>query len=95
MEQVSPTTEPAPRAHTQKIEILQITTDSKLVEQSQQLENALQMGNLIEYCNFKIEISPNNGDKDIWRFILVRFIIVNLGKVCQISFVLLLFVFEF
>jgi hypothetical protein len=73
MDQTVPTTEnTAPKSHVQKIEIVQVTTDVQLVQDSQQLENALQMGKLVEYCNYKIETSQDTGDKEIWKFILVK-----------------------
>jgi hypothetical protein len=36
------------------------------------------MGQLLEFCNYKIEnVSSNKDDNEIWKFILVKFIIDN------------------
>ena len=56
---------------TPKVSILQIVTDNNLVEESQKLENALQTGQVIEFCNYKIESVSNSTDSEIWKFILV------------------------
>lgn len=55
----------------QRILINQVITDQSLVEKSHNLENALQNGTLVEYCNFKIENSLNKNQVDIWKYILV------------------------
>ncbi|CAF0785032.1 unnamed protein product [Brachionus calyciflorus] len=57
----------------QRVFINQVITDKELVEKSQNLENALQTGNLIEYCNFKIENSKNQTQSFIWKYILATF----------------------
>jgi protein transport protein SEC31 len=57
----------------QRITINQIITDADLVDKSQHLEQTLQTGNLIEYCNYKIETSNNSSQSNIWQFILATF----------------------
>lgn len=62
-----------------KVSILQVVTDQKLVDESTKLENALQSGQIIEFCNSKLEnvsSSNNEDDIEIWKFILVRSIYV-------------------
>lgn len=62
-----------------RIHLHQVITDSKLVENSYHLENALLTGNLIEYCNYKIESvtsadeNANQTQSFIWKFILATF----------------------
>lgn len=50
-----------------------MVTDTKLVEHSHFLENALQTGNFSEYCNYKIETSSEQTHAFIWRFIQASF----------------------
>lgn len=67
---------PATDAQSSRISIHQVVTDNKLVENSQFLENALQTGNFIEYCNYKIESAGLNQEQaSIWRFIQVRILL--------------------
>lgn len=57
-----------------RVSIQQVVTDTKLVENSQFLENALQTNNFNEYCNYKIETfttASNEAQALIWRFIQV------------------------
>lgn len=56
----------------QRVHINQVITDQNLVEKSQNLENALMNGNLIEFCNFKIENTTDQNQVAIWKYILVR-----------------------
>ena len=48
-------------------------TDSDLVEKSQHLGNALQTGNVQEYCNYKIESASNDTQSSVWKFIQATF----------------------
>jgi protein transport protein SEC31 len=57
----------------QRITINQVITDADLVDKSQHLEQTLQTGNLIEYCNYKIETSTNSSQSNVWRFILATY----------------------
>ncbi len=60
--------------NTQRVVISQVVTDLDLIDKSQHLESTLQTGNLIEYCNYKIEIAENgSAEQNIWRFILASF----------------------
>lgn len=62
-----------------QVTIHQVVTDSKLVENSQFLENTLQTGNFVEYCNYKIESAGDNEEQaSIWRFIQVSTAFVSL-----------------
>lgn len=56
-----------------RVTVHQVVTDTKLVENSHFLENALQTGNFIEYCNYKIESSSGESQAAIWRFIQATF----------------------
>ena len=56
-----------------RVTLHQVVTDNKLVENSHFLENALQTGNFLEYCNYKIEAAGSDqAQASIWRFIQVR-----------------------
>lgn len=60
--------------NTQRVFIQQIVTDSELVDKSQHLESTLQTGNLLEYCNYKIETAEEgSAESNIWKFILASF----------------------
>jgi len=60
--------------NTQRVVISQVITDLELIDKSQHLESTLQTGNLIEYCNYKIEIAENDSaEQNIWRFIQASF----------------------
>jgi len=56
-----------------RITVSQVITDSDLVEKSTHLGNALQTGNVYEYCNYKIESAPNDTQSSIWKFIQATF----------------------
>lgn len=54
--------------------INQVVTDSDLVSNSQYLESTLQTGNLVEYCNYKIDLAEQNlSEQHIWRYIQASF----------------------
>lgn len=78
-----------PKFQAQKVNIMQIVTDTDLVDESQKLENALQAGQVLEYCNYKIETISNTSDQQIWKFILVS------ECVCVCNIVLKLNIFNF
>lgn len=58
-----------------RVTVHQVVTDTKLVENSHYLENALQTGNFLEYCNYKIESAAGSSEEQaaIWRFIQATF----------------------
>lgn len=56
-----------------KVNIFQVVTDSNLVEKSLQLESAIANGQFSDYCKYKIDLTENEHEKDIWRFIGVSF----------------------
>jgi hypothetical protein len=59
------------QVNNQRISISQVITDKKLVDEAQYLDNTLRTGNLLEFCNYKIETA--NGDSiqsNAWKFIL-------------------------
>jgi protein transport protein SEC31 len=67
----------------QQVHINQVTTDAVLVENSHYLENTLQTGNFVEYCNYKIEQSTsmnNETQTEIWKFIHASFSANNTDK---------------
>ena len=55
-----------------KVSILQVVTDTHLVEESIKLENALQTGQITEFCLSKLANVSNDDDSEIWKFILVN-----------------------
>ena len=67
-------TETLDQTHLNKrITLSQVITDSDLVEKSTHLSNALQTGNVHEYCNYKIESASNDTQSSIWKFIQATF----------------------
>ena len=60
--------------NTQRVFINQVVTDSELVTNSQYLESTLQTGNLVEYCNYKIDLAEQNpAEQHVWRYIQASF----------------------
>ena len=57
----------------QRVTVNQVITDAELVEKSHHLESALQTGNFVEYCNYKIETAENDIQSSMWRFIQAKF----------------------
>jgi hypothetical protein len=55
----------------QRVSISQVITDKKLVDEAQYLDNTLRTGNLLEFCNYKIETADGDtAQSNAWKFIL-------------------------
>lgn len=52
--------------------ISQITTESKFLMQSAELQEALRSGNLLNYCQNKIQRASVQSEKMLWQFLKVR-----------------------
>ncbi|KAG8435124.1 hypothetical protein GDO86_013176 [Hymenochirus boettgeri] len=66
---VQPTPEPSP----QQVYISQVTTEREFLVRSSELQSALLSGNLLSYCQNKVQSSQNAYDKNIWNFLKVNF----------------------
>lgn len=49
----------------------QVVTDVPFLQRSQDLENSLITGQLVEFCDAKIENEQNNNEKLLWQFLKV------------------------
>ncbi|XP_053306260.1 protein transport protein Sec31B isoform X2 [Spea bombifrons] len=66
---VQPTQEPTRR----QVYISQVTTDKEFLARSTELQAALMSGNLLSYCQNKVQASPPGFDKNVWSFLKVNF----------------------
>ena len=70
---------PPPAAAPGSVTICQVVTDSELVDKSRQLETCLQAGNLVDYCNYKVEATSDDPTQaSVWKFIMVYHFIYTL-----------------
>ncbi|XP_030059374.1 protein transport protein Sec31B isoform X1 [Microcaecilia unicolor] len=53
--------------------ISQVTTEKDLLARSRELQTALASGNLLPYCQRKVENSELQSEKNIWNFLKVNF----------------------
>ena len=51
--------------------MMQVTTESELLERSEKLESALQENTLLQFCGEKADASADENDKQIWSFLKV------------------------
>ncbi|CAH2321830.1 transport Sec31B isoform X1 [Pelobates cultripes] len=66
---IQPTQEPTQH----KVYISQVTTESEILVRSSELQAALISGNLLSYCQNKVQSSPQGFDKNVWNFLKVNF----------------------
>ncbi|KAM4636086.1 protein transport protein Sec31B isoform 2-T2 [Discoglossus pictus] len=66
---VLPTPEPTPR----QVYISQVTTEQEFLARSSELQTALASGNLLSYCQNKVQSTSQVFDKNIWNFLKVNF----------------------
>ena len=57
----------------QQVTVSQVITDQPLIEKSQHLEATIQSGQLVEYCNYKVENAANENQANVWKFIMATF----------------------
>ena len=70
----SPASDQASISSSQTVKLFQVVTDQEFVERSKVLQNTLETGNVIQYCNYKSDIhSSDNYQKKIWNFIKVNY----------------------
>lgn len=55
----------------QQVFISQVTTEAKFLARSQQLQEALQSGSLLAFCQKKIEAAQESSVENIWNFLKV------------------------
>ncbi|XP_027707580.1 protein transport protein Sec31B isoform X1 [Vombatus ursinus] len=67
----SPPTQQAPQPGSHFIFISQVTTESELLARSQELQEALGSGSLLNYCQNQIHRASSPSEKDIWQFLKV------------------------
>jgi len=67
-----------------KVSVSQVITDQDLVEKAQYLQSVLATGNLIEYCNYKIEIADQESDSTVWKYIMATFYKDKKEKILQL-----------
>uniref|UniRef100_A0A4X2K4W7 Protein transport protein Sec31A n=1 Tax=Vombatus ursinus TaxID=29139 RepID=A0A4X2K4W7_VOMUR len=65
----SPPTQQAPQPGSHFIFISQVTTESELLARSQELQEALGSGSLLNYCQNQIHRASSPSEKDIWQFL--------------------------
>lgn len=63
----------APPPIIRNVDVFQIITEPGLVQKSNQLEQALQSGNYIEYCRLKADEAKSNHERFVWYFIKANF----------------------
>lgn len=66
------------------VNMSQVITDQDLVEKAQYLQSVLVTGNLIEYCNYKIEIADHESDSTVWKYIMALFFKDKNEKILQL-----------
>ncbi|NP_001087601.1 SEC31 homolog B, COPII coat complex component L homeolog [Xenopus laevis] len=66
---VQPNQEPFPR----QVYISQVSTEKEFLARSSELQAALLSGNLVNYCQNKVQSSQDVYDKSIWNFLKVNF----------------------
>ncbi|KAE8591061.1 hypothetical protein XENTR_v10018300 [Xenopus tropicalis] len=66
---VQPNQEPSPR----RVYISQVSTEKEFLARSSELQAALLSGNLVNYCQNKVQSSQDVYDKSIWNFLKVNF----------------------
>lgn len=66
---VQPTQEPS----TRQVYISQVTTEREFLARSSELQAALLSGNLLGYCQNKVQTSSHAIEKNIWNFLKVNF----------------------
>ena len=54
-----------------QITLMQVTTESELLERSEKLETALQENTLLQFCSEKADATEDTNDKQIWSFLKV------------------------
>lgn len=60
-----------PQPCLRRVFISQVTTESKFLMQSAQLHEALRSGNLLNYCQNKIQLASLQSEKMLWQFLKV------------------------
>jgi len=56
-----------------QVQVSQVVTDVPFLQRSQELENSLITGQLVEFCDAKIENEQNNNEKLLWQFLKSNF----------------------
>ncbi|XP_060096936.1 protein transport protein Sec31B [Heteronotia binoei] len=56
----------------QQVFISQVTTEAEFLARSQQLQEALQSGRLLDFCQKKIEAAPEPSEENVWNFLKVN-----------------------
>lgn len=70
---VQPTQEPS----TRQVYISQVTTEREFLARSSELQAALLSGNLLGYCQNKVQTSSHAIEKNIWNFLKVLISILS------------------
>nr|XP_042906130.1 protein transport protein Sec31A [Parasteatoda tepidariorum] len=55
------------------VQICQVVTEPELLKNSEKLESSLANGNLVEFCQSKVEGSRNEQEKLVWNFLQATF----------------------
>lgn len=63
----------APPAIVRTVDIHQVITEPELVQKSNELEQALQSGNYIDYCRIKADEAKTRHERFVWYFIKANF----------------------
>ncbi|KAL5261717.1 hypothetical protein ACHWQZ_G007426 [Mnemiopsis leidyi] len=56
-----------------EITVMQVTTETELLERSEKLEQALQENTLLQFCSDKADATDDTDDKQIWSFLKSTF----------------------
>ncbi|XP_063689338.1 protein transport protein Sec31A-like isoform X2 [Bolinopsis microptera] len=60
-------------SNSNEITVMQVTTESELLERSEKLEQALQENTLLQFCSEKADATNDTNDKQIWSFLKSTF----------------------
>ncbi|NXX90239.1 SC31B protein, partial [Centropus bengalensis] len=60
------------QAYPHQVFISQVTTETELLLRSRELQIALQSGNLLDYCQGKIQTAKSPFDENLWNFLKVN-----------------------
>ncbi|XP_053926949.1 protein transport protein Sec31B isoform X1 [Cuculus canorus] len=60
------------QSHPHQVFISQVTTETEFLLRSRELQMALQSGNLLDYCQGKIQTAKSPFDENLWNFLKVN-----------------------
>ncbi|XP_028661194.1 protein transport protein Sec31A isoform X12 [Erpetoichthys calabaricus] len=55
------------------VHVSQVVTETEFLDRSNQLQTTVQSGSFAEFCQFKIDASPTELEKNVWSFLKINF----------------------